>query len=265
MMQKHLVIFLLAVCPFWSSVQAQNIVEILTRDHYRKVNGVLYNLTDRFHWDGFSHSDDLFVTNYEATPNPEWNEFRGNVIQITPDGILFSKEIADDRETVFIKNFPKNIPLVDDEQLAIYAMPSGRYSYINTLGANKTVYAFDYGTIPNDDEIKTLQAEATERLKKEQEAQEEKQREIENHQAKIVKAQEAKRLAVQQNVLKFYQSQADAGDGFAQFRLGEIYFHDEYGETNFVLAQKWLAIAVTNGHPEATNLLNKLSQRAGGQ
>jgi TPR repeat protein len=63
-----------------------------------------------------------------------------------------------------------------------------------------------------------------------------------------------------QNVLKFYQSQTDAGDSSAQFRLGEIYFHGEYGETNFVLAQKWFGIAATNGYPDATNFLNQLGR-----
>jgi len=263
MNKRFAILILVSSCAFFS-VLAQTISELLTRDPYRKVGDVSYDLTDRFQWDVVN------LTNYEAIPpRQEWKEFRGNVIQITPDGILFSKEIADDRETVFIKNFPKHIPLVDGEQLAVYAMPSGRYSYISTLGANKTVYAYDYGTIPNDDEIKRLKAEAAERLKQAQEAvekaKEEQQREIANRQAQVAKTKEAQRATVRQNVLKHYQSQADTGDGFAQFRLGEIYFRGEYGETNFVLAQKWLTIAVTNGHPEATNLLNKLSQRAGGQ
>jgi hypothetical protein len=258
MMRKHIAISFLAFCSFWPSVQAQSIDEMLTRDPYRKVNGVLYDLTDRFHWDG------LHQTNYEATPLPEWKEFPGNVIQILPDGILLSKDyVPDNREVVFIKNFPKSIPLVDDERLAMYAMPSDRYTYINTQGANKTVYAYDYGIIPNQDEIKKLKSEAAERLKKAQEKQENQQREIEKRSAEIAKAQEAKRIVAQQRVLKVYQSRAETGDGFAQFRLGEIYFHGEGVETNFVLAQKWFTIAVTNGHPEATNFLNQLERNIG--
>jgi hypothetical protein len=258
-MNKRFVILILVFSCAFFSVLAATISELLTRDPYRKVDNVSYDLSERFQWDVVN------LTNYEAIPpHQEWKEFRGNVIQITPDGILFSKEIADDRETVFIKNFPKDIPLVDGEQLAVYAMPSGRYSYISTLGANKTIYAYDYGTIPNEDEIKTLKAQATELLKKVQEdaqkAQKEQRREIENRRTGIVKAQEAKRLVVQQNVLKFYQSQADSGDGSAQFRLGKIYFHGEYGETNFVLAKKWFSIAATNGYSEATNFLNQLDR-----
>jgi hypothetical protein len=260
-MNKRFAIFVLVFSCACFSVLAGTINELLTRDPYRKIDDVSYDLTGRFQWDVVN------LTNYEAIPpHQEWKEFRGNVIQITSDGILFSKEIADERETVFIKNFPKNIPLVDGEQLAVYAMPSGRYSYISTLGANKTIYAYDYGTIPSEDETKKLKAEAAERLKQAQEAaekaKEEQQREIANRRAEVAKAKEAQRAAVQQKVLKHYQSQAGTGDGFAQFRLGEIYFHGECGETNFMLAQKWFGIAATNGYPEATNLLNKLNQMA---
>jgi hypothetical protein len=256
MKHRKIAIFFLAFCSFWFSVQAED--NDTTRYPYRKVNDISYDLTERFHW------DELNVTNYEATPPmQEWKKLWGNVIQITSDGILFSDDVGlDKREAVFIKNFPQSIPLVDDERLVLYAMASGRYSYVSTLGADKTVYAYDYGTIPNDDEIKTLKVEAAERFKQAQEAQEAQQREIANRQAEIVKAQEAKRVAIKQNILKFYQPQADAGDGFAQFRLGEIYLHGEGVETNFVLAQKWFGIAATNGFPEATNFLNKLEQSA---
>ena len=47
-------------------------------------------------------------------------------------------------------------------------------------------------------------------------------------------------------------------DGFAQYRLGEIYLQGEGVETNFVYAKHYLSMAITNGYPEATNLLNAI-------
>lgn len=61
-----------------------------------------------------------------------------------------------------------------------------------------------------------------------------------------------------QAALKFWQSKAEAGDGFAQLRLGEIYLHGEGVETNAALARKWLSAALTNDYPQATNLLMEI-------
>jgi hypothetical protein len=261
---KHIAIFFLACCPFWFCVQAED--KDMTRYPYRKVDGELFDLTDRFHWDA-SHA---WHEDAVGKPCPAWHILEGKVIQTVSDGILFSRNLApydSDWKVVFIKHFPESIQTVDNTYLALYAVPSGRYSYITTQGANKTIYAYDYGTIPNEGAINKLKAKAAERLKKAQEdtqrAQEAAQIVQEMQQREIANRRAAQRVAVQQKVLNFYQSPADAGDGFAQLRLGEIYFHGEGGKTNFVLAQKWLSRAVTNGHPEATNLLNQLERSVG--
>jgi hypothetical protein len=264
MIHKHIAVFFLACCPFWFSMQAED--KDMSRYPYRKVDGELFDLTERFHWDASHpwHEDAV------GKPCPAWHILEGKVIQTVSGGILFSMDLLpydSDWKVIFIKNFPESIPLVDNTRLAFYAVPSGQYSYVSTQGANKTIHAYDYGNIPNQEAINKLKTEAAERLKKAQEderkAQENKQREIASRGAEILKAKEAQRLAAQQRVLKFYLSRADAGDGFAQFRLGDIYFRGEGGETNFVLAQKWLSRAVTNGHPEATNLLNQLERSVG--
>jgi TPR repeat protein len=43
-------------------------------------------------------------------------------------------------------------------------------------------------------------------------------------------------------------------------RLGEIYLRGEGVETNTDLARKWLSAAMTNGCPQATNLLSEIER-----
>jgi hypothetical protein len=74
------------------------------------------------------------------------------------------------------------------------------------------------------------------------------------------RAEEARHAASKQATLKFYQSKAEAGEGFAQLRLGEIYLHGEGVETNCTLARQWLTTALTNGYPQATNLLDEIER-----
>jgi hypothetical protein len=75
-----------------------------------------------------------------------------------------------------------------------------------------------------------------------------------------VKAGQARRVALQQSMIKFYQHKAEAGEGFAQMRLGEIYLRGEGVKTNTNLARKWLSAAMTNGCPQATNLLSEIER-----
>lgn len=60
-------------------------------------------------------------------------------------------------------------------------------------------------------------------------------------------------------VLNFYIPKAEAGEGSAQMRLGEIYLHGEGVETNIPFARKWLSLALTNGYPRAADLLRESS------
>jgi hypothetical protein len=62
----------------------------------------------------------------------------------------------------------------------------------------------------------------------------------------------------QEQLIKFYQQKAEAGEGAAQIRLGEIYVHGVGAETNAGLARKWLSAALTNGYPQAVNLLSHI-------
>jgi TPR repeat protein len=58
----------------------------------------------------------------------------------------------------------------------------------------------------------------------------------------------------------FYRPSAEAGEGYAQMRLGEIYLRGEGVETNADAARLWLSIALTNGCPQATNLLLEIER-----
>jgi hypothetical protein len=74
------------------------------------------------------------------------------------------------------------------------------------------------------------------------------------------KAKQARGVAFRQSMVKFYQPKAEAGEGLAQMRLGEIYLRGEGVETNTDLARKWLSAAMTNGCPQATNLLSEIER-----
>jgi hypothetical protein len=69
-------------------------------------------------------------------------------------------------------------------------------------------------------------------------------------------------LGIPREMFESYQSKADAGDGFAQLRLGEIYLRGDRTQTNTDLARRWLSAAVTNGYPQATNHLSEIEGRS---
>jgi TPR repeat protein len=190
------------------------------------------------------------------------------VFQILPDGILFHKydtvdeTLEKDSQLLFIRNFPENVQVVDGSIWALYAIPSGRHSYTSTQGATKTIYAYDYGKTPTEDEIKKLKDAAAAQLKVTEAKLEEQRRAADEQCRAAVKAEEvrkaATKAATKQAILKHYQLQAEGGDGFAQMRLGEIYFRGDGIETNIILARKWLSTASTNGYPQVTNLLSEI-------
>jgi TPR repeat protein len=76
-----------------------------------------------------------------------------------------------------------------------------------------------------------------------------------------VRAKEAHLAIGMQATFKFYQSKAQAGEGYAQLRLGEIYLHGKGVETNFTLARQWLSTALTNGYPQAADLLSEIERK----
>jgi hypothetical protein len=64
--------------------------------------------------------------------------------------------------------------------------------------------------------------------------------------------------AQHETIFQLYSRRAATGDGYAQWRLGEMYLNGEGTETNLTLARKWLATAGTNWYAHATKELHTL-------
>jgi hypothetical protein len=174
------------------------------------------------------------------------------VDQVLDDGLLVHEtrfvDYTIDDKPFFLKNYPSYKNLTDNQKIKFLALPSGNYKYTDTEGAVRTVPLYDYGTPVSLEEMSAvLYPPPTPEQK-----------------AAQAKAEQARRAAGKQALVKLYQTQAEAGDGFAQMRLGEIYLRGEGVESNNDLARKWLSAAITNGYPQETNLLLEIESRSGG-
>ena len=112
----------------------------------RVINGELYD----------------FSVLYQLTSDGTWDEdkiarvfidwtVQGKIIQVLTDGLLVEESRLD--RAVLLKNYRHQASKVDDSLITAFALPSGRFKYENTAGAEKTVYAFDCGRTydPNTD------------------------------------------------------------------------------------------------------------------
>lgn len=75
----------------------------------------------------------------------------GEVLQVMSDGLLV-KCVEDDEKTltgykdlVFVEDYPLQKTLVDGNSIRSWGIPSGRYQYTNTMGAQKTIPKFTAG------------------------------------------------------------------------------------------------------------------------
>ena len=71
-------------------------------------------------------------------------------------------------------------------------------------------------------------------------------------------AQQEKRAELMANAIAFYQKQADAGDSYAQLRLGEIYRDGEGVPKDLAKARDYLAKAAAQGNQDAQKELGQL-------
>ncbi|HEV8492805.1 MAG TPA: hypothetical protein VGR76_11065, partial [Candidatus Angelobacter sp.] len=82
-----------------------------------------------------------------------WQLVFGKVFQIQEGGFLFHRySLSDllmehDSELIFVRNEPHAKTAVDGEDLIFFAEKSGRFSYVTTQSAQKTIAAFDYGIV----------------------------------------------------------------------------------------------------------------------
>jgi hypothetical protein len=229
---------------------------------YRKVGDKIYDLRPLYSW--LDSVKQRHVSSEEAgrlainRPMRDWfgltEPFDGvwvveyRVAQVLHDGLLvqshrytpYKGTVIDD--PFVLTNYPGYTSLTDNQKIRFLALRVGSYQYSDTMGAIRTVPLYDYGIPVNPQE---LNATINPPLTPEQ-------------QATRAQSEQAHRTAGQLAALKFYQSKAEAGDGFAQLRLGEIYFRGQGVETNLPLARHWLSMALANGYPQATNLLHEI-------
>jgi len=211
--------------------------------------------------------------------------YAGKVLQTTPHGILIQSYTSINMETVFIKNFP--YVYGDGTEIPFFpAHPCEPYSYTTILGASETVNAADYGTPcsppSNADEIEAaafrITPEEESKIKKDADTA---LTEITNAQAElatarknlkdffqkfedekqaVLKAQEQKKKAVQDNVLKWNQQQADNGDAYGLLRMGERYRDGDGVPKDLAKSREYLAKAAAAGSTDAADELSKLNQ-----
>jgi len=205
------------------------------QDVYRKIGDRFYDIRQPGWFNSDTFDNPILVSHV--------------VDQVLPDGILvhevrFNGAIggsAEDKQC-FITNYPTLQTVSDNQKVHFLAMRTGNYHYKDTSGAMRTVPMYDCGIPYSAQAVSAILHPPLTPEQKEAQAQ----------------ARAAKKLAAQQVVIKNYESKAQNGDGFAQYRLGEIYLHGEGTDTNTVYARHYLEMAVTNGYPEATNLLDKI-------
>lgn len=234
---------------------------------YRKVGDRYYDLRPLYSWidsvQSRRRNHEEIPLKFEANNRPmkEWFKWFSSemplrrlqldgvlvqyeVDQVLNDGLLVHEEDMVDEKPFFLTNYPGYKNLTDNQKINFLALHAGSYKYTDTQGAVRTVPLYDYGIPVSPEEMSAaLYPPPTPEQKADQ-----------------AKAEQAHRIASQQSIVKFYQPKAEAGEGFAQMRLGEIYFRGEGVETNFALARQWLSAALTNGYPQVTNLLSEIER-----
>jgi hypothetical protein len=103
----------------------------------------------------------------------------------------------------------------------------------------------------------SLMSEAlTLRFKMEKTAKEEAERRAEiERKLQIERSAKAKQKALELNL-----AQAEKGDPYGQFRMGERYLKGEGVERNMTVAKEWLKKASANGHSDAQKLLESIKR-----
>jgi hypothetical protein len=242
-----------------NAVQA-DLLKMAAIEPYRKIGVDLYDLNPRFRWNDQVIQHGYHLSNED--PLPDWEYIFGKVAQITAEGVLVQKysdwdySMEHDSELVFVRNFPKRIGIVDDSQIALYAMEAGRHQYVTVLGGNKTVRAYDFGNRPSEKEIEGLKQ--MERVKVEF-AKAQLERMVK--QSKEAKEKLLKSVAVEN--FKFRMQRALTGDGDSQLRVAEFYLEGEGTERDDQAARRWLEAAVTNGITSASRMLGQMDKQGG--
>lgn len=193
-------------------------------------------------------------------PPREWTLMYGTVSRVLgAEGILVKKYsdalLEGEFQIIRLKNWPRQNTTVDGRPLAFCAFRDGRYSYPNASGAISTVESYDYGT-------KATPAEVDELEKKHSDYAAKVRSERETQIAMMAEEKKRKEQEAKIKTFQFYSEKAKTGDGYAQFRLAEIYLKGLGIEPDQEQGRTWLNAAMANGRPEATNLWQTLSASA---
>ncbi len=99
---------------------------------FREVGGIIYDL---------------------RKPQPEWTTFpNARVLQVIDEGVIVNVSTDPNQVTgILVRNLPKT--LADMDRLAITAKLSGSFTFINKLGFDRTIRAYDAGRPCERDEI----------------------------------------------------------------------------------------------------------------
>ena len=209
----------------------------------------------------------LVVTTFTLAPmygsSSRSVETRNYLGQVTSSRIVpTTVEVGTEKVTgkqIILKNFGGGLPCTEGEKISCRAVRIG-----TTAWEGNTLQVWDCGLpdtaenrttagipIPTPDQIAAasegiaagIQALADQKL-------------AAKAQASDAKAEARK--AAQGKVFATYREQAQAGDGLAQLRLGEMYLRGEGVEANTMLARQWLSAALTNGYAQASRLLAEI-------
>jgi hypothetical protein len=189
----------------------------------------------------------LWQINGESITNG-WVRFYGKVAGVQSGGIRVRGSYTgfyagyEDGADFFVANFPYEVADgdsigFDDKNGQMLAKVAGVYTYATAIGGSRTIKKLDYGEIYTPPAPPPLTPEQIAAKKA---------------------AVEKNKKAVEASTVKWLRAQADSGDAFSQYRLGERYLRGNGVETNAVKAREYLTKASAQGNADARELLQKL-------
>jgi hypothetical protein len=181
-----------------------------------------------------------------------WTSHYCEVVEVLDDGLLVRPRSRNDMgDTFFLTNYPSHKHLVDNELISFMARASGNYRYTDTTGASRSVPFYDCGVAVSYEEIdKALHLSEKAAAK-----------------AAAESAQKAaddalrlkKRAEAQANAVKMYQTLAEKGDAYGQFRLGEFYRDGDGVAQDAAKAKELFTKSAAQGNQDAARALDKMN------
>jgi hypothetical protein len=235
-------------------------------DSLRVVKGQLYDLNDTEHRDAswkFLHGDVVKVftnriiiaTSTEipiygaSTRSIQTRNYLGHVTgsRIVPTQVQVGTEKVPGKKFILL-NYPENLSPTVSQAIQFTAMRVGTSDY-----NGDTLELWDYGTKPTQEELRKMKADEAERQRSLERGFTEQRR------AATEKAAAAKK-ATQDKVLKWHFEQAEKGDSYGLFRMGEHYRDGDGVPRDLDKAREYFSKAVNAGSSTAADALTKLNQ-----